>query len=1744
MEPLNLQYKIYERASKKLKLDLDGFSGGETCVYSEDMPKLEPSVGNGANVSSYASLDASGDVLEYKCAPLLRAYETSDYDASCGRNEEASKEGLAKEEPSKVVETVSGKAQPADPEVRVSGSSPEVKGEVALKNETSAAPASAENAGSGQPGLSTQGSVSDSDGSLSKGNLSGESCDSNLRKVTGVTSSNNNFVDTYLTYTRAYPAPSNGVNVGVTFIPSEMGFISPAGVPCTIIPTGGCVPVSGDCLPGGINVPTVCSGVALQRPLEGESAAANHVNVWVAPALTNLVTEQPSVLHNVESKLSVADAKDGEDEGKEVQLTISESGIMSASGRGTTVEGVVNPLESDEACELLSKIESGSLVEEFLTKNSEKQTSKAKGSKVPAVMNRKTKNDAKSLSTDNLKNKVDVQGNVVNKNPVSQMSEALNGVPVVDSAQAVSHNKTNNISSRDSVETVSDQTESHGPKDSSAKKKTSVEGHDKVADKKALTEHRTSNEIQHKTDSKESSSAKDLKSSHIPASLTAASMANLNKPHLKAGPSKAGQVEEVKNRESKPNNSGLNVKKDGKQEASGKPTPPPPPPSGSCRKSSQPYGYKTLKTPPKSWNPTISREHLALGAAKSSGNKGVQEHSRPNKFFKARNNPRYQGNTTVGVKPAYPCGNDGSNLQKQGVVLKIDPKTLAPVTSVPVSNDIRASGCLTSSMSSLAPPVSSALSTTQPATQTTSSAVGSLPLSSDGLTTLSSSASSSQSCSMESSASIAAPKETAVTSTKTAPTLPTSLKSVTKESTNLSSKVIGKYNAPLQEGEVALDNDKTASSSSAGRVNKPNDSKNSIAVKHENISNAQSSVSNSKVDSVGLPDGAKETKVSMVMTGQPLNTAGNAMPHYDSSKPSLPLTVPTCVTQLKSASMNTLTASGGGYQAQQSFAVGSPAVGLIPSSGISLPATIGSMPLPYYTSPSLGYSTYPYVYQSPEAAAIGLIPPHPPASFISTFPPCLSPRSPLSPRGIAGTKMLPDLPLQTNLLPLVPLVPQVPPQALSPRPMTPPSPKTPTSNQSQKTYSSQAVRQSSTTMHSRPLTPHSPLTPSLGYSKSPAQSPKLPSGQPAKAQTGVPLTQFNSQPVSQTLTSSSQSSNVSSKLNACVQTSFSQTLTLPKNNLSFVTSPKPALPHNAKNSLSNTQSLAISQQMTSLANCYPNTCHSPKPSRPKTPQPSSLTSSLGCTLSTETVSKTGAQAHIRPQVAQIPKCSSPQSSKCFTPLSSPDTRTTNVTTSRMAASSQEHLQTTISQASVLSMPFPVSHLTAVIPSGSYNVPHMSSGLESASVLQSQASLGNLTNTIGAVSQSGVGNLGAASATKGLVTLPVASSAVSSSYLPNYSLSSSLPQCNVQNVSSIMTTGVTAISPAATSNTTCVSTLPTCAALTQNFHFSSCVPCTNPLVFSNTFPPPLGQIPSSSVAEMAKVSSVMSVSASGGSGTGALCGTVNTSSPISATCKISGSGTTCASGSVSTSLGISLACKASPSNPSASVGGSCVTATRSSTTVTSVSYTTKPLPTGMQVSWSQGLTTFTVPSSLGTTTVPSAASVNPSGNASPAVVTSVSKVEGGGPQGTVSSVDVHTSSVVASTYPLSTSGNAVVPASSGGSCASSLNGTMDATFPPGKMQETSDSTAKVSQSQICGTVSGSGSGGSSGGDGLSSGSDLDGKSAVTSIKERSGNAPQPSACTPVCDVTHVIDAKLPCAELSVSNSDGPRPCLKS
>ncbi|XP_043603636.1 serine-rich adhesin for platelets-like isoform X2 [Bombus pyrosoma] len=87
------------------------------------------------------------------------------------------------------------------------------------------------------------------------------------------------------------------------------------------------------------------------------------------------------------------------------------------------------------------------------------------------------------------------------------------------------------------------------------------------------------------------------------------------------------------------------------------------------KKQSQAVGYKTLRDPPRCWNPTLSKNNYVAvkNQSKETQNQLHQTtlfersktiQSKPAKIFKMRNMPRYLGNPASGVKPMYGIGNE------------------------------------------------------------------------------------------------------------------------------------------------------------------------------------------------------------------------------------------------------------------------------------------------------------------------------------------------------------------------------------------------------------------------------------------------------------------------------------------------------------------------------------------------------------------------------------------------------------------------------------------------------------------------------------------------------------------------------------------------------------------------------------------------------------------------------------------------------------------------------------------------------------------------------------------------------------------------------------------------------------------------------------------------------------------------------------------------------------------------------
>ncbi|EFN85331.1 uncharacterized protein LOC105182439 [Harpegnathos saltator] len=115
--------------------------------------------------------------------------------------------------------------------------------------------------------------------------------------------------------------------------------------------------------------------------------------------------------------------------------------------------------------------------------------------------------------------------------------------------------------------------------------------------------------------------------------------------------------------------------------------------TSSLKKQNQAVGYKTLRDPPKCWNPTLSKNNYVAvknqNQASASEGTSKQIPSKPAKIFKMRNMPRYLGNPASGVKPMYGMTNDTKEKEQSTTntksttlnMMKIDPKTLSPIVS-------------------------------------------------------------------------------------------------------------------------------------------------------------------------------------------------------------------------------------------------------------------------------------------------------------------------------------------------------------------------------------------------------------------------------------------------------------------------------------------------------------------------------------------------------------------------------------------------------------------------------------------------------------------------------------------------------------------------------------------------------------------------------------------------------------------------------------------------------------------------------------------------------------------------------------------------------------------------------------------------------------------------------------------------------------------------------------------------------
>ncbi|XP_063608832.1 mucin-2-like isoform X2 [Penaeus indicus] len=1841
-EPLQLLYRIYERASKKIKLDPDTFSK-DSGSLSEDMPKLEPNVGTDVGSITCGSSDSAGNLTDYRCAPLLQAVGVLGYPLPL--KSEPPPEAPA---PLPYVDMAS--------EVAQQNEGPRLSAAVKQEDALTAKPMEILASEKERPLQGVTNSVSE----MIQGNseVSGNDASKGHSMLHPSDSVGGGAL---VTYTPGFPAPSNGVNVGIAFVPADMACVAPTAVPCAIVPSEGCIPVSENCISEGVEVPAGASNTNTQTQKHANGSVGGTVgpNSWgglgpkkeTEAGISDVIVPK----ENKEEREKKKKKKDMEEEGKEVQLKISESGVMSVCGQDTTVEGVINSLQT-EACELLSKIESGSLGEDFPVKDvvrdqKSSSDSSAESKKMKLKEGQRAGEEKGPVSNENVN--VDCAREVGEK----RISPSQEGVPEFNQ-------KGLSGVSKDSKEARScDKSRIDGSAEVGPKVKPATETREKASDRRSSDVRRSVEQQQPNSVKENSGNGKDGRSSHIPASLTAASLANLNKPHLKAGTSKAQTEEDTKTKE-KPSNNGLNTKREGKQESAAKA------PVGGCRKSSQPYGYKTLKTPPKSWNPTISRELLVAG--KSAINKGNHEAPRTNKFFKVRNAPRFLGNPNTGVRPLYSGTNESNSCMKRTLMSKLDPKVTGPMT-VTANNDVSLSS-FTSVTSGTTSCVSSVQSLASLPAQVTASPGGALMVTAT-TSLVTSCASQSNSCTTVVGSQIGGSEadNTVVTSTKASSTLPASVASGTKESTNQSSKVCFNTNS-LAENK----SESKATHHNSGKTvtnNKPPSNINNSANKTEKKAQQISHSNNSKPEVSGESGTSKvDVKVNSSSAVIPTRTTithpvSNA-PVMMQQKTGASTSITTCITQVKPATVNSLTISNTVHQPPQQLTMAAPAVGvgIIPSCGVTFPAAIGNLPLPCHTSSSISYPTYPYIYQGAEP--ISLIPPHPSASFIPTFPTCLPHRPALGSRGIGGAKIMPELSLQQSLLPVLPLVSQVSPQTLSPRPMTPPSPRTPTSSQSPRPYPAQSPRQSSTNQ-SRPVTPQSPKQCQVGKAET---QPGKNSGTPSMA--GTQSTKMGNTPVQvtqplwpgscpkqvtgpgQVFTSTQPSPqspgpppstfatmNTSLRLNASVQTSSSHTLITPKTQWSSVNSSKPVVPQSSKALMISLPGLSNTHgaQTTISDTNRPHTPQSPKSPRPQTPQSPRLSSSAQCTVPQGVAKLTSAVESPRPHtphsrcLPNLPR--SPSQPKNGGNKEKAHLAEGQPSNKRSEGIANEAVGSSSPNPPVITPSITLAPAGTTVTSGAVT-PSLANSLGNKFILPQGAQMAlPLPTSFASLYLEGVTNalpvsLASPGMSADLSGVTLSPSCNTSLYIPSSNISSTMPFIPFSNSAQF---------PIPTCATVSVSQpfCPTNTTVSPNLHLLNTKMPAVPI--NNTQPSKPSGSSRLSANSLANISSAVAVQSVGNlvdtiSANSSVMGTSPTpsgaylplpcstvSSPftvprIESTTSIAGTASTAAmssctsdavitSGSaqvvtvpsvvpasVTASASASAAITQPPNNtstitlptnttasgtvhtnstvsgplPTATTALSARTATATNIASASIAATiTGSMPTSARMTKTQSSTPLVMgiqarsPASVEQLPASSAASVTlPTGTNTAENVSSNITTNANG----CSSMSVATKSTAATisctpatralqscspatgSQSTSTMSAATVPAHTSGTDISrspagetllrnnpeSVTKPMDlppvvATTACG-LSTSVYSTAVVSGPQssecfnLCGTVA-------------------DGNNVV-SVKEKGGSEPQLSACTSVCDVTHVIDAKQPCAEQGLSSSGGPRPCLKS
>ncbi|CAL4094678.1 unnamed protein product, partial [Meganyctiphanes norvegica] len=350
-------------------------------------------------------------------------------------------------------------------------------------------------------------------------------------------------------------------------------------------------------------------------------------------------------------------------EGKEVQLCISETGVMSISGSDTT-DHWLNSIGT-EACELLSKIESEAAMCEEVNLN-EAVEKDNQGESLKRKDNDNNFKSEKRKKVDTLKG---IEPSPINTGNENNMYKKLN-----DGNKNIIMNKDIDTKDKNVLVQTEPLVQNNILSGSANKINTLKESEPTISEK--IISKKVMENIQ--DDSKQNLGVLITNDKSLNMSLTNTRIQNAPKTNVFV-PISINSKEDL-NKDTKfinPNklygstkknpllekSVKKNLKQNMKIDKSSS--------NGSSKKDlkgdnsktyrrTQPYGYKTLKTPPKSWNPTISRERLALGSSKSSNSNLTSNPPRTNKIFKARNAPKIPDNSCAD-KSFKTEGSSGSN---------------------------------------------------------------------------------------------------------------------------------------------------------------------------------------------------------------------------------------------------------------------------------------------------------------------------------------------------------------------------------------------------------------------------------------------------------------------------------------------------------------------------------------------------------------------------------------------------------------------------------------------------------------------------------------------------------------------------------------------------------------------------------------------------------------------------------------------------------------------------------------------------------------------------------------------------------------------------------------------------------------------------------------------------------------------------------------------------------------------------